>query len=120
AFGDGAATLIGRRSTAVSSGRRLPWNPDKSFAGTLAFVVSGGAAGVVLAWWVRPAIAPMPPMSFTIAAPLIAAIVAAMIETIPVRLDDNISVPATAAVVLWLGSVMTVTSLSASRDAIAS
>jgi uncharacterized protein (TIGR00297 family) len=148
AFGDGAATLIGRRFTAeraknascdklrmserqpshslmvsVSNHEwsgRLPWNSDKSAAGTLAFVVCGGVAGVALAWWVRPAIVPMPSLTFTIAAPLAGAAVAAMIETLPARLDDNISVPATAALVLWLGSLMTIASFSGSRSAMVS
>jgi uncharacterized protein (TIGR00297 family) len=49
---------------------------------------------------------PAPPLAFTIIAPLVAAIVAAFVETIPVRLDDNTSVPAAAATVLWLASLM--------------
>ena len=137
AFGDGAATLVGRWASrltaehaehaendllsansaisAVFSGR-LPWNPDKSVAGTLAFVVCGGAAGVALASWVRPAVTPMPPLTLTIAAPLAAAILAALVETVPVRLDDNISVPATAGLVLWIASLMTVASVAGARD----
>jgi len=124
AFGDGFATLIGRSRTegtavsAVPSGR-IPWNPDKSIAGTLAFIVFGSAAGVALAWWVRPSIVPLPPMLFTVAAPLAAAVLAALVETIPVRLDDNVSVPATAAAVLWIASLMTAESLAGSRAAIA-
>ena len=61
AFGDGFATLVGRsrtkkRGTANTQRKslcelselrgsigRLPWNPDKSIAGTLAFIVFGGA-----------------------------------------------------------------------------
>ena len=101
AFGDGFATLIGRCFTAeraknaqknkfsagfaisaVSSGR-IPWNPDKSIAGTLAFVVFGSIAGVGLAWWVRPSIVPMPPLLFTVAAPLAAAVLG-LVETLPV------------------------------------
>jgi uncharacterized protein (TIGR00297 family) len=49
---------------------------------------------------------------------LTAAIVAAFVETIPVRLDDNISVPATAAAVLWLASLMDATSFATARAAI--
>ena len=129
AFGDGVATLVGRRSrtkpretaknaekddlsassaiSAVSSVVVCRGTRDKSVAGTLAFVVFGGAAGVALAWWVRPAVDAVPPLAFTIAAPLAAAVLAALVETIPIRLDDNISVPATAALVLWLASLMT-------------
>jgi uncharacterized protein (TIGR00297 family) len=54
-------------------------------------------------------------MTFTIAAPLIAAAVAALVETLPVRLDDNISVPATAGAVLWLASLMTAASIGDAR-----
>ena len=141
AFGDGAATLVGRRSrseetaetaeqesgsknsavSAVSAvpSNRLPWNPDKSWAGTIAFVVCGGAAAVALAAWVRPAITPLPPSAFTIAAPLAAAVIAALVETIPIRLDDNVSVPLAAAIVLWLGSLMTASSIELSQHRVA-
>jgi uncharacterized protein (TIGR00297 family) len=138
AFGDGFATLVGRSRTeetaktaennsssassavsAVPSGR-IPWNLDKSIAGTLAFIVFGGVAGVALAWWVRPAVAPMPPLTFALAAPLVAAVIAALVETIPIRLDDNISVPATAAAVLWIASLMTMTAVEDARAAVVS
>jgi uncharacterized protein (TIGR00297 family) len=159
AFGDGAATLVGRATTRnakpakpakqdraqesaraigraatlnakaakpakkdLSLGfagfafyRPLPWNHDKTVAGTVAFVVCGGLAGVALAWWTRPAVASAPSMIFTIAAPLVAAAVAALVETLPVRLDDNISVPATAGAVLWLASLMTAASIGNAR-----
>lgn len=103
AVGDGLATLVGRRSR----GGRLPWNPDKSWAGTSAFVLGGAVAGVFFAWWTAPAIHPLPDRSFTLVAPIVAAIVAAFVESIPVRLDDNLSVPAVAALVLWGASLMT-------------
>jgi uncharacterized protein (TIGR00297 family) len=57
----------------------------------------------------------MPPLAFTIAAPLVAAVLAGLVETIPIRLDDNISVPLTAALVLWLASLMTPESFDLSR-----
>jgi len=101
ALGDGAATLVGQ---AVRSSP-LPWNRDKSVAGTAAFIGLGAIGGVALAWWTRTAIDPQPSMTFTILAPVVAAVVAASVETIPVQLDDNISVPATAAAVLWLASI---------------
>jgi uncharacterized protein (TIGR00297 family) len=118
AFGDGFATLVGRSRTEGTG--RLPWNPDKSIAGTLAFIVCGGAGAVALAWWVRPSVTPLPPMAFTIAAPLVAAMLAGLVETIPIRLDDNISVPLTAALVLWLASLMTPESFDLSRGRVMS
>jgi uncharacterized protein (TIGR00297 family) len=124
ALGDGAATLVGQAITlnakpAKTAMNQLPWNRDKSVAGTLAFVACGGVGGVALAWWTRPAVTPPPSMLFTIAAPFAAALAAGLIETLPVRLDDNVSVPTAAAVVLWLGSLMTFGSIDGSRAAVA-
>lgn len=116
AFGDGAATLVGRRA----GGRRWPWNQDKTIAGTIGFAVFGGIGAVALASWTRPVVTPMPPWTFAILAPLAAAIVAALVETIPVRLDDNVSVPAAAAGVLWLASLMTRASVVSSEPAMVS
>jgi uncharacterized protein (TIGR00297 family) len=96
AFGDGAATIAGTRSR----GPRLPWNRDKTVAGSLAFIVAGSAGAIALAWWTRPAVAPPPPMLFTLVGPVLAAIAAAGVESMPVGLDDNISVPIGAAIVL--------------------
>ncbi len=96
AFGDGAATIVGRRC----GGPRLPWNPQKTLAGSTAFVAAGGLGGVLLAWWTRGAVSPLPPLAFVIGAPVFAAVVSALVESIPVRLDDNISVPISAGIVL--------------------
>jgi len=144
ALGDGAATLVGRavstrrnaepaesaehaeelfsaRSASSASfafiRRRLPWNTEKTVAGTAAFMVCGGIGAVALAWWTQPAVTPPPALTFTIVAPLAAALVAAFVETIPVRLDDNISVPAAAAAVLWLASLMDRAAFDAARGA---
>jgi uncharacterized protein (TIGR00297 family) len=100
AFGDGMATLVGHRS----SGRRIPWNPDKSVAGSIAFIVCGGAAASFLCWWCRSTVIPPPYAWFSIWVPWAAAIIAAGVETIPIRLDDNISVPAFASATLWFTS----------------
>jgi len=103
AFGDGFATLIGQRI----GGRQIPWNREKTVAGTIAFAVCGGIAAVALAWWTRTAVTPPPSLTFVAIAPLVAAVIAAMVETLPVRLDDNISAPMTAAAVLWYASLST-------------
>ena len=114
AFGDGMATLVGRRI----GGPLWPWNHEKTIAGTIAFAVCGGIGAVALAVWTRPAVVPLPSWRFELVAPLAAALVAALVETIPVRLDDNVSVPATAGLVLGLASLVTPAALDASERAI--
>ncbi len=113
AFGDGFATVAGT----TMNGARLPWNPRKSWNGLLAFVVAGSVGGVALMMWVAPAISPMPAHAFVVVAPIVAAIVAGFVETIPIRLDDNISVPATAGAVLWLAGQVDQAALAVARRA---
>jgi uncharacterized protein (TIGR00297 family) len=102
AAGDGIATLAGR----AIGGLRWPWNREKTVIGTLAFALLGSAAGVFLAWWCRPAALPPPSPLFALVAPVVAATFAALVETMPVRLDDNLSVAATAGGVMALGAVV--------------
>lgn len=102
AFGDGAATLAGRRL----GGPRLPWNREKTWIGTTAFAVAGGTAGAGLAWWTAPALAAPPGALYLTWAPIAATVAAALVETLPARLDDNLSVPAAAAATLWALSLV--------------
>jgi uncharacterized protein (TIGR00297 family) len=111
AFGDGAATLVGTRFR----GRTLPWNAEKTVAGTVSFIVCASVGGVALAWWTRPDGS----IWFSGLAPIAASIAAGLVESIPVRLDDNISVPASAAGVLWIGGMVTSTALGLSMPTIA-
>jgi uncharacterized protein (TIGR00297 family) len=115
AVGDGTATLAGRSI----GGARLPWNPDKSWAGTAAFIMAGGAAGVLLCWWTQPNVEPHAPAWFVVGAPVAAAVVAALVETIPVRLDDNLSVPFAAGATLWLASLVDPASAAAQASGVA-
>lgn len=75
---------------------------DKSVAGSAALFVAGGIAGSFLAWWCRPAVVPPPHAWFSLAAPWAAALAAAGAESAPTRLNDNLTVPFTAAAVLWV------------------
>lgn len=97
AAGDGLATLVGAHVRSP----KLPWNRDKSVAGLIAGAVGAAAAGVFLACWTSLGMATPPPAWFIYAAPVAAAIAAAFVETVPIRLNDNISVPFTAAFVMW-------------------
>jgi uncharacterized protein (TIGR00297 family) len=115
AVGDGMATVVGRRLRSP----RIPWNRDKSVAGSLSLFIFGGAAAAFLCWWCRPVIVPPPFVWFSIGAPFAAALLAAAVETIPVRLDDNVSVPATAAAVLWWLSLISTDMVLAAASAFA-
>jgi uncharacterized protein (TIGR00297 family) len=94
AAGDGMATLVGAHVRTSA----LPWNRAKSVGGLAAFIVFGWLAGSALAAWTASA---ETRLWWILIAPAIAAIVAGFIETAPIRLNDNISVPASAALVLW-------------------
>jgi uncharacterized protein (TIGR00297 family) len=102
ALGDGSATLAGR----ALDGPRWPWNREKTYAGSATFAIAGGAGGMFLAWWCREAVQPPPALAFTLLAPLAAALIAAAVETIPIRLDDNLSIAISAGAVLWLASLI--------------
>lgn len=108
AIGDGIATLAGR----ALGGTRWPWNRDKSVAGTSAFIVGGTAAAGFLLVWCRPASLPVESPLFIVTIALLAAIAAGAVETIPVRLDDNLSVALTAGATLWLASLIDTTRLA--------
>lgn len=114
ACGDGSASLVGLRFGA----HPVPWNRDKTLEGSVAFAVFGSLAGVALAWWTAPAVQPVPSPWFTFGAPVLAATIAALVETIPVRLDDNISTPAAAATMLWGLSLVTREAATAAVGAI--
>jgi uncharacterized protein (TIGR00297 family) len=87
AFGDGFATLAGRALPLA----RIPWNRAKSLGGTLAFVLFGAAGAFAVARFFGG------PPAYALAAAVIAA---AFAETLPLRLNDNVVVPATVAGVL--------------------
>lgn len=90
AFGDGPATLVGR----AVGGARLPWNRDKSWAGTTAYLVSGGLAGAAILGWVAQGTAPgLYSARDVLALASATALLAALLESLPIGLDDNISVP---------------------------
>jgi uncharacterized protein (TIGR00297 family) len=102
AFGDGMASVAG-----MTLGRgKLPWNPKKSWVGSLAYVFFGGlAAATLLVWTARwtPGDYSWP---FALAVGFAAALVAAAFESLPQGLDDNIGVPLVSGLFL-LGLVLT-------------
>jgi dolichol kinase len=100
AFGDGFATLAGRRFGRTP----LPWNSQKTFLGSLTYVVAGGLGAVFFLWFTAPNVhyqvqlggAQLVVMAFG------AALAAALVESLPWRLDDNITAPLVGGGVMWL------------------
>ena len=89
AFGDGAATLFGRWL-----GRpRLSWNPSKSWAGSAAFLLFGTLGGGGLMLWVAQRAGQPPEASTVFLISAAAALAGAVVESLPMELDDNLSVP---------------------------
>jgi uncharacterized protein (TIGR00297 family) len=65
----------------------------------IAFIVFGSIAGVILAQWTTTGATAVAPW-WPIAAPIAAAVAAGFAETVPLKLNDNITVPAIAVLVL--------------------
>jgi uncharacterized protein (TIGR00297 family) len=83
AAGDGAAGLVGRRH----GRRQLPWNRTKTIEGTVAFGMAAALAVFgTLVWMGR-----LPAAAAWIAVPV--ALFGAFVESLPWRLDDNLTVP---------------------------
>lgn len=80
AFGDGFATLVGRAMPIA----KLPWNRAKSWGGFTAFLVAGGIAAIGISMlFGRPGTRVV----------LITLVVAAIVESLPAGVNDNITVP---------------------------
>ncbi|HEX2832261.1 MAG TPA: DUF92 domain-containing protein [Thermoanaerobaculia bacterium] len=92
AFGDGVATLAGKSFPIA----RLPWHREKSWGGLLGFLIAAYASGLAVAYWMDYR-AP-----FVL---LIAALAAAITESLPLGVDDNVTVPAAASVALIIAAI---------------
>lgn len=89
AFGDGFATIVGRAMPIAP----LPWNRAKSFGGLIAFIVFGAAASFGVAWWFWRLEELVPAIVLAVAS-------AALVETLPLGVNDNITVPLASATAL--------------------
>ncbi|MGQ0636930.1 MAG: hypothetical protein ACT4QC_20165 [Planctomycetaceae bacterium] len=93
AFGDGMATLAG-----LASGRqKLPWNRNKSFAGTTAFILAAIPGATMIYWNMS---LPAVPWTVALACVVPTVVCAALAESLPGRLNDNFIVGAVAAATL--------------------
>jgi uncharacterized protein (TIGR00297 family) len=97
AVGDSAAGMLG---SAIGSEWPLAWNPRKSWVGSLAYVVVGGGAAVVAMRWLSAG-----PIELFQAVVVCgsAATVAAIVESTPGLLDDNLMPALVAALAVWSG-----------------
>lgn len=85
ALGDGFASVAGESLR----GPAIPWNRGKTWSGFAAFIAIGTLGSFALARWINPAI---PELKLLIVCAATAT-VGAVVETLPIALDDNISVP---------------------------
>ncbi len=102
-IGDGMSNIIGRRFGRA----KIPWNRDKSWEGAAAFVAFGTLAAGLLIWLVGARDeGPQLSLGWSMLWALVAAVPAALVETLANRiLDDNITVPAVGAVALYLATM---------------
>lgn len=105
AFGDGCASLVGRNF----GKRKWPWNRDKSIIGTVAFI----EAGLPAAYAICVFMAPRPTLLPLFVNVSFAVLLAALVETLPTRIDDNLTVTFTAALALWWAEELIVPSAPA-------
>jgi dolichol kinase len=103
AFGDGSATLGGL----LARGRRLPWNSKKTIVGTVCFILVATPMAALVYWGqahdpYQTAGLPRVDLRMALLGALAAAVAAALVESLPVRANDNLRVGITAALVLAL------------------
>ncbi len=101
AFGDGSATLGGL----LLGGRRLPWNSKKTVAGSACFLIFGTLMAALVYWGTAhflPELQNAAPITAGIAlfCGLAATLTAAVVESLPVRLNDNIRVGVSASLAI--------------------
>ncbi|MFQ5767047.1 MAG: hypothetical protein ACE5ID_03580, partial [Acidobacteriota bacterium] len=96
AAGDGFATLLGKRFPSP----RCPWNRRKSLAGSLAFLLAGGPAAWGLYLFVAAGAGRHPDPVAVLVQVGVATLLAAILESLPTGIDDNLTVPLAAAFLL--------------------
>ena len=91
-FADGFASIIGEK------GRfKMPWNNKKTFEGSLTFLLFSFVGCYSVLWFLSP-LASSKVFSFS----LIVSLVASLVESLSLGLDDNIRVPLVSGIVLYL------------------
>lgn len=98
ALGDGLASVAGESL----HGPAIPWNPEKTWSGFLAFIAAGSVGSFILGRWADPS---FPANKMLIICAIVAA-VGAVVETLPIGLDDNITVPLVCGGVMYCATMV--------------
>ncbi|MDX9753986.1 MAG: DUF92 domain-containing protein [bacterium] len=97
AIGDSAAAMVGRRFDETP----LPWNPEKTLGGMVGFLGFATVGAALFMLWSSPA---GTPFGHILLVTLGAAAAAAVYESLPLKVDDNITTAVVAAAffaLLW-------------------
>lgn len=90
AFGDGFATIFGKRWGVA----KLPWSKDKSWVGSFAYVVFATAGASLLIWWtLHPLAEGESVYFFYFWLPFILSLISSLMESLPFGVNDNLLVP---------------------------
>ncbi|MCK6467299.1 MAG: DUF92 domain-containing protein [Candidatus Brocadia sinica] len=102
-LGDGCSNLFGK----TYGKKKLPWNPEKSWIGFIAFVFFGGLGAAILMWWVNlsPLQTPLP-WHYLLITAFLTSFITAGVESLPLKIDDNITVPLAAGLFLYAATIV--------------
>ena len=103
ALGDSTAAAVG---TSVS-GPMLLWNRAKTWTGFFGFVVVATVGAYILTRWVNPRI----PADKALIVCFLGAVVGALVESAPISLDDNVSVPLVVGAFMYCAFLMEMSAL---------
>jgi len=92
AFGDGFATVVGR----TVRGPKLPWHPDKSISGFLAFLVFGSVGAYFVYQFLATGTTFFSPLLIVV----LTTIACAITESLHTNIDDNVKVPLVGGIVM--------------------
>lgn len=98
AFGDSLSNIIGRRF----GNRKLLWNPVKSYMGLIGFILPSIIGSGFFLWWVKPNIGIKEFVNLAVSG----SVISSVLETLPVKIDDNIVVGLGAGLSLFLISLL--------------
>jgi dolichol kinase len=96
-LGDATSNLAGR----AWGRKKLPWSKDKTWIGLAAFVLPSWAGSLVLVYWTAGGLdVALPEAWLVLAGCGLAAAVGAVVESLPLPVDDNLTSPLAAAGVM--------------------